>query len=230
MTIYSGTDNLEVMAQAINYNKFLQELIISHAKEKDIILDFGAGLGTFAEQLNKYHYNICCIEQDNNQSEIINRKGIKSYTHIDSIDDNSIDYIYSLNVLEHIENDFLMVSQLYKKLKVGGKLLIYVPAFQLLYSSMDKKVGHYRRYSKSSLLALLQQSNFEVVEVKYADSAGFFASLLYKFIGNKSGDLNIKTLIFYDKYIFPLSQLLDKVVSNFFGKNIYIVVEKKQIK
>lgn len=226
MTTYSGTDNLEVMAHAVNYNNFLIQLIRSHVKEKELILDFGAGIGLFAEQLKALNYNISCIEQDKSQLVMIRKKGIEAYSNIDDIEDNSVDYIYSLNVLEHIEDDVLITEKLYKKLKNGGKLLIYVPAFQVLYSSMDKKVGHYRRYSKSTLSALVKQCGFKIITIKHADSAGFFATILYKFFGSNTGTLNINTLVFYDKYIFPISHLFDSILGYFFGKNIYVFVEK----
>ena len=45
---YSGTENLEVMSEAINYNAYLTHLVFSHVKATDSILDFGAGIGTFS--------------------------------------------------------------------------------------------------------------------------------------------------------------------------------------
>jgi len=60
MTSYSGTDNLEVMAEAKNYNAFLLGLILQPIKPTDLLLDFGAGIGTFAILLKGLGYQVVC--------------------------------------------------------------------------------------------------------------------------------------------------------------------------
>jgi predicted SAM-dependent methyltransferase len=56
--------------------------------------------------------------------------------------------IYSSNVLEHIEDDSRALNEMFAKLQINGKLAIYVPAFMFLFSDLDIKAGHFRRYSK----------------------------------------------------------------------------------
>ena len=58
------------------------------------------------------------------------------------------DFIYSSNVLEHIYDDVKSLKQLESKLTKNGTLVLYLPAFQILYSDLDRSVGHFRRYSK----------------------------------------------------------------------------------
>jgi hypothetical protein len=53
---------------------------------------------------------------------------------------SGIDYIYSVNVLEHIHDDNATIAALRARLKISGRLLIYVLAFPLLYTSMDRKL------------------------------------------------------------------------------------------
>jgi hypothetical protein len=108
------------------------------------------------------------------------------------------------------------------KLKTGGKILIYVPAFNVLYSSMDKYVGHYRRYRKRTLVNCFVNAGLQIEKVKYVDSIGFFAALLYKWI-NSDGKLNNRSVVFFDRFLFPLSRLCDFFCSCFFGKNVYVV-------
>ena len=47
---------------------------------------------------------------------------------VEDIEPESIDYIYSINVLEHIPDDSVILATLYSKLRKGGRVLIYVPA------------------------------------------------------------------------------------------------------
>lgn len=226
MIKYTGTDNLEVMSYATNYNNFLIKLIKKEINEKNKILDFGAGLGYYANILKKESYDINCLELDKQQMKIIKEKRINTYQFLNEIEDESFDFIYSLNVLEHIEDDLKVMIELNKKLKKGGKLFIYVPAFNILYSSMDKKVGHYRRYTLTSLMNLGIKTNMNIEKKSYADSLGFFVTLLFKLIGNKEGRISKRSILFYDKIIFPISKLFDYIFNNFFGKNVYILFTK----
>jgi SAM-dependent methyltransferase len=81
-------------------------------------------------------------------SEII--KGFEVYTSLDEIPDETFDWVYAFNVLEHINDDGQALAEWSTKLKtaVESRLLIYVPAFEILFSSMDRQVGHFRRYRK----------------------------------------------------------------------------------
>jgi 2-polyprenyl-3-methyl-5-hydroxy-6-metoxy-1,4-benzoquinol methylase len=96
---YSGTDNLEVMAEAVNYNKFLLTLIFSYAKRGDRIVDFGAGIGTFARELAQNGYRVHCIEPDTRQAQVITAAGLSVSASLEEVEDESVDYLYSLNVL-----------------------------------------------------------------------------------------------------------------------------------
>ena len=112
-------------------------------------------------------------------------------------------------MLEHIEDDVGALRELYNKLVPGARLLIYVPAFPVLYTSMDAKVGHIRRYTRGSLLKAVGAAGFRVHRASYADCLGFVATLAFKYSGNASGDVNRSALKLYDRAIFPLSRLLD---------------------
>jgi 2-polyprenyl-3-methyl-5-hydroxy-6-metoxy-1,4-benzoquinol methylase len=226
MTNYSGRDNLESMKYASNYNAFLFHLIKKNISKKDRVLDFGAGIGTFAKLVSKFASDTICIEPDKVQLNHIKYElGIKAKSNLDLVKNESVDVIYSLNVFEHIQDDFSAIKKCYKKIKPGGSLLVYVPAYQLLFSNMDKHVGHFRRYSMSDLSQKISSSGFTIENAEYIDSIGFFASYLYKFI-NQDGKISIKSIIFYDKFIFRISRLLDLFFGKYFGKNLFIIARK----
>jgi len=166
------------------------------------------------------------VESDSAQANAITQQQIQAVTSMQALNNESVDYVYTLNVLEHIENDLGALQEIYSKIKPGGRLLIYVPAFQCLYSSMDRKVGHWRRYTKRTLVPLVRAAGFEVERASYVDSLGFFASYLYKYIGDSSGSLNPQTIYIYDRYLFPLSRLLDRLVGQWFGKNLVLLAHK----
>jgi len=225
---YQGTENLEVMEKAVRYNAFLTRLINRHAPKQGTIIDFGAGVGTFSRLIHNPERSVVCIEPDHSQAARLSEVGFETHHNCSEIPDHHCDFIYSLNVVEHIEDDNAAIQDMFRVLKPGGHALIYVPAMQILYSALDKKVGHFRRYNIEQISMLLDQNGFVIKEAKYADSLGFFATLAYKLVGNKTGDLDLKTLILYDQLIFPFSRILDRITHQFFGKNVFIFAVKPE--
>jgi 2-polyprenyl-3-methyl-5-hydroxy-6-metoxy-1,4-benzoquinol methylase len=219
---YTGTDNLEVMTEAANYNRFLLNLISRNSGGAASIVDFGAGIGTFAAALSESGRNVHCVEPDMKQAAVIADRGLAVSSDIDALVDGTVDVVYSLNVLEHIDDDAGALRLIARKVKVGGRVLIYVPAFPLLYSSMDRKVGHCRRYRLQEICRKAEAAGLKVIEARYVDCLGFFASLLFKAVGNDSGEIHRAALIAYDRYAFPLSRVADRVFDRFFGKNLFV--------
>lgn len=226
---YTGEENLDVLRLAKNYNNFLVHEVCAAVNKTDLaIIDFGAGEGYIAEDVEKkLGMPVICIEPADNLQKFYSGKF--HYKSLSELEDGTVDYIYSLNVLEHIEDDAAIINLFYKKLKQNGKIFLYLPAFKVLYSSMDERVGHFRRYTKSTLIKLFSDKNkWQIDKLGYADFAGYFVTLLYKVIGNNQGSISAKSLMFYDKVIFPISRFLDKLTfGKILGKNIYIVVTKK---
>lgn len=219
---YTGLDNLDVMKIAKRYNKFLTNEILKYDTGANKILDFGAGIGTFSSAFN--NQNLILVEPDKALRNSLEKDGYQTYPDLSKIDNDSLDFIYSLNVLEHIKDDIDSLKELNSKLKTGGKILLYVPAFQSLYSSMDRKLHHYRRYKKKDIIKVMEDISFEIEEAVYVDSLGYLATLIYKIVGSKEGNLNPTLLKIYDRFFFPISRALDKIGFNrFIGKNLLIL-------
>ena len=223
---YSGRENLEAMKHAQNYNRYLIDLIKANAPG-NAVLDFGAGGGTFAAPMSAAGFDVRCIEPDAALQQELESQALLTYGDLEQIPRDSIDYVYTLNVLEHIEDDQAALDSLAAKLKANGRILIYVPAFQCLFSSMDRKVGHFRRYRSDQLKARVQRSGLQVETARYVDSAGFFASLIFKWFGSDSGEISPRSVALYDRIAFPVSKLADLFLSRVLGKNLLVVASKK---
>jgi 2-polyprenyl-3-methyl-5-hydroxy-6-metoxy-1,4-benzoquinol methylase len=224
---YSGIENLEVMQEAVNYNRYLLSLVTAQLDAAHRVLDFGAGTGTFALPLHRSGVGVIAIEPDAMLRSRLTALGIDARPSMAGIPGESLDLVYTFNVLEHIEDDAAVARELARTLKPGGRLVVYVPAFAILWTAMDRKVGHFRRYRRSSLVALLAASGFRIVAADYVDSLGFFATLLYRLSGDGGADINRSLLRAYDRFVFPLSRLLDRLFARrFLGKNLLVVAER----
>lgn len=224
---YSGVENLEIMQEAKNYNRYLLDTIRRHAPRGGRILDFGAGNGEFAVPMRDLGFDVTALEPDDLLRRRLAEQRVDALAAPAELRDASLDYIYTLNVLEHIEDDVGALRALHPKLHAQGTLLVYVPAFPLLYTGMDARVGHLRRYTRAMLVAAVTAAGFDVARVAYVDSLGFFATLLFKLAVGGNGNVNRTALKVYDRLAFPLSRLLDLVARRWFGKNLLLVAHKR---
>ena len=221
---YSGVDILEALESAHNYNGYLTRLVRESTESKDLI-DYGAGTGTFAKRLREEGFRVLCIEPDLSQRQHLIEAGFEVLPDVNSLADESVPFIFSLNVFEHIEDDQRAIEQIYQKLAPGGVLLLYVPAFLCLWSTLDDKVCHYRRYTKKTLRTLVRPK-FSIEKLQYVDSLGFVAALTFRLLRRGSSSLTSKSISWYDKWIFPLSRMLDILFHRFIGKNVFVVCKK----
>ncbi|MFA5828067.1 MAG: methyltransferase domain-containing protein [Candidatus Shapirobacteria bacterium] len=142
------------------------------------------------------------------------------------------DTILFIHVLEHIKEDIKAIEKAYELLKPGGMILIEVPALPFLYSSHDKFLGHYRRYSKKYMLGLINRERFNVVDIWYQDFIGVLGSLLYfKFkkitLGSGSGINLVKNQgKFYDSYVVPFQKFVEKYIRPPIGLGLTVVLQK----
>ncbi|HXV14449.1 MAG TPA: class I SAM-dependent methyltransferase [Candidatus Krumholzibacteria bacterium] len=226
-TPYAGIDNLEVLAHAVRYNRFLVDTIVGAAQERGKALDFGAGTGSLSTMVRDRGFEVACVETDARLRERLRSQGFRVYDDVALVPDRSYAFIYTVNVLEHIEDDAGTLRVLLSKLEPGGRCLVYVPALGMLYSSMDRKIGHYRRYHRAGFVRVATQAGFAVERAEYADSLGFFATLVYKLVGSRQGDLSTASVRLYDRFVFPMSRVFDRMgCSRVLGKNLVAVIRR----
>lgn len=226
--VYSAQDNLETMQDAVNYNRYQHDFIYKEIQRVHAgsILDFGAGIGTYADMLQPDGLTIDCVELDPNHVAILQDKGYKVYTDIRTVP-TKYDIIYSLNVLEHIEDDTAILQSLADTVSDKGEIVIFVPAFKLIWTGLDDKAEHLRRYRISDMKRLAKATGLEIKSIKYCDPAGFFGALVYRMIGG-NGTLTPGSVKFFDRVAFPIGVALETVFKKILGKNVLVVFTKPQ--
>ncbi len=133
----------------------------------------------------------------------------------------NFDAVLYIDVLEHIAADEEELTRASSRLRSGGHLIVLSPAFQFLFSPFDEAVGHFRRYTRESLLAVAPRE-LELVFARYYDSVGFFASVANRLLLHKSCPTQ-NDVLFWDRILVPISRVLDRVVAHRFGKSVIAV-------
>lgn len=128
------------------------------------ILDVGCGTGACLLYFAQAGREIQGIDQSDRMIEMA-RASLRRFqltpelaqkVSVEEIPDHSVENIICSDVLEHIQDDRAFFELILQKVKRNGRILITVPAMPSLYGPKDKAIGHFRRYSKGQLEALLQ--------------------------------------------------------------------------
>lgn len=83
-----------------------------------------------------------------------------------------LDTVVALNVLEHIAEDLEALRSIGSMLQPQGRAVILVPALQALFGSLDRELGHQRRYTRKILAGLMREAGFRVEQMFYFNLVG----------------------------------------------------------
>lgn len=132
-----------------------------------------------------------------------------------------------INVLEHLADDRRVMAGLFRLLKPGGHLLVFVPALPWLFGAMDEALGHHRRYRKAGLAGLARETGFEVVADRYFDFFGILPWwLVHTILGRTRFDRRLSEL--YDRLMVPVSRAIENALPPPIGKNLVLVARRPQ--
>ena len=232
-----GADvELERLAQADHFFGWIADELQPHLGQR--ILEVGAGIGTVSMKLVERlpGARVTALEPDPKlHEEMIART--KRHPEIQTLNVTSVDLLRSdmapafdsvvyVNVLEHILDDVGELRTARALLVPGGTWAVFVPALARLYGSMDYKSGHHRRYHRESLVQVVTEAGFELVDIRYLDVLGvapYFA--MYRLLDVKT--LGSFSSNGYDRVVVPLSRAVQRLVPHPpFGKNLLAIARR----
>lgn len=136
-------------------------------KEKKDVMEIGCGTGFVLKGLSKFeNYKLTGAE--------IHLEGLKfakkrlsdvEFIQLDATNlpfENDFDAIGIFDVIEHIDEDELVLKNIFKALRSNGKIFITVPQHQFMWSRADDIAFHKRRYSKKELTDKVRKQGFKI--------------------------------------------------------------------
>ena len=86
--------------------------------------------------------------------------------------ENCFDTVLCLNVLEYLDDPAAVLRSLRATLKPGGVLVVLVPNGPRLFGSLDRSLGHKRRFNSGAVRQLLEDQGFSVEKAYQFNKAG----------------------------------------------------------
>ncbi|MCC1483701.1 class I SAM-dependent methyltransferase [Winogradskyella immobilis] len=218
---------------------FVKQLLYETSKDSKI-LDIGCSSGVLIQDLIDCGFNANNIHGIDISERAIERSkvlGIKQTQIMDAQNikfSHTFDLLIASDCLEHLKNDNQALHNWYNLLNPGGKLIVFVPAYQFLWSRHDEANNHYRRYTKLGLKRKLIASNFIIEKASYWNTLLFLPIALVRLFNKlflskaKTNTSTLKTpvgnTLFYS--ILKLENKLLSKISFPFGVSTFCVVTK----
>ena len=148
----------------------------------DDVLEIGAGLGT----MTRFLLGRCRVVVSEADPDYCARLGqaFADLPHVEVVRLDlegpdplparlaGLDTIVGLNVLEHVREDDAALVALAGRLRPGGRLVLVVPAFPALYGTIDRAIGHHRRYGRQEIATKLERAGLAVERIELFNIPG----------------------------------------------------------
>jgi glycosyltransferase involved in cell wall biosynthesis len=165
-----GSHILHSLERAQLFNRWMADSITPYVGAR--VLEIGAGIGNITSWLLPRDLYVASDINPHYLHYLRNLSLGKPYLTVDRIDledpdcferwQGTFDTVICLNVLEHVRDPMQSLRNIHHALLPGGKLVLYVPQGQHLYSSLDEVLGHRCRYEKEMLGRELREAGFRV--------------------------------------------------------------------
>jgi len=157
------------------------------------ILDVGCSSGAVLEFLKTKGFDNCTGIDISNEA-VQNGKNRKLTIVQGSADQlpfshNHFDCVIASDIIEHVQDDQQVISEIHRVLKTNGIAIIFVPAFHFLWSHHDVINKHYRRYTLTDITTKLAQEGFVTTCKSYWN---FFLFIPHAIITTMSRLLNLR--------------------------------------
>jgi SAM-dependent methyltransferase len=233
---FGAAQDLERLGTAKHFFDWVLDVFDPYLRGR--VLEVGAGLGTITRMLVDRYPDLSVVALEPAANVFADLESYAALTprvaacrqtlaEYEPDPGNGFDAVVYLNVLEHIADDAQELRLAAEALRPGGALLVFGPALEWLYSELDYRAGHYRRYGLRGLRALATEAGFEVVSARYFDVLGVVPYLVvYRLL--RHDDISGSTLWGYDRVVVPLSRLIQRVLRNPpLGKNVIVIAVKR---
>jgi SAM-dependent methyltransferase len=229
---YVGTE-LELFATATTWRRYWHSFVAPFLRGE--VLEVGAGRGAnLGLSRTRAVRRWVCVEPDGAFRERL-RKEVERfearqtcYVVTGTVEDlpqrEAFDAVLYFDVLEHIYDDAAELRRAAIRLRAGGVLVILAPAHPWLYTAFDAAIGHYRRYTKTTLVKVVP-SGLNRQLLVYLDCFGLVASMANRVLLRQESPTS-RQILFWDRVLVRASGAVDPFFRYSLGKSLLGVWRK----
>ncbi len=211
--------DLEIMNCAVNYRRWLFDQVAPFIGRR--VFEIGAGIGNYTEFLLDRELVVCLDihteavrrlrQRFASSPHVLIYQGNIADPSLQSIAKHQCDTALCFNVLEHVKDELAALQNIRHILVPRGRLLLVVPAIPAIMGTVDHSLGHYRRYTSSTVRHALACAGYQVERVFYMNFLGIFGWFWNNCIIKRKEESTAQ-IIFYDRFIVPWLSALERIL------------------
>ena len=170
----AGHSTLDSLSFAAKFNRWMADTIRPYVGSR--VLEIGAGMGNMTRQLcprrKLYVATDLSPEYVEHLRNVFRHRPSLCVDQLDATRpedfvrfERQMDTVICLNVLEHIEDDASALRSIRTLLVPGGRLILLVPNDPRAYGTVDREIGHFRRYTPDTLRKVTTEAGYEVEDI-----------------------------------------------------------------
>jgi len=215
----AGHSTLDALSFAPRFNRWMADTILPFVGRR--VLEIGAGMGNMTRHLSPHRKRYVATDIDSDYTDHLRNtfrhRPAVSVRRLDAANaedfrafEGQMDTVICLNVLEHIEHDAATLRSIRTLLEPSGRLILLVPNDPRAFGTIDREIGHYRRYTPAHLRGLMTESGFEVEDILKFNRVSMPA---WRFTGQvrKARTLSRIALRVFDKFVW-LWRMIDSAL------------------
>ncbi len=228
-------EDLLQMEKAVNYRRWQFSIIAPDVKGR--VVEVGGGVGNFTEDLAAIAESVISLEPNHFCYDRLAQKTrfLGNVTTLNIASESlqqhmpagyKADTVVCLNVLEHIQDDAAAVRMFANLLGPDGTVILLVPAVPAAYGPIDRRLGHFRRYSRTGLAALVSKAGFSIEKMRYFNLVGLLGWVWNTRFAprEKQSDGQI---YFFDRYLVPWFSRVESMFPPPIGQSLLAVGRKR---
>jgi hypothetical protein len=226
------TAALEELALAPNYQRWLAGMAEPYLGDR--ALELGSGLGDYAHAwLQGGASELWLTEADDERlGTLAARFAEDSRVHVGTLESalesgKRFTSFVSFNVLEHVEDPVGLLRDVQPALEVGAPVVSFVPAFPFAMSDFDRRIGHFRRYTKETMAAQLSAAGLTIETLRYVNMPGLLAwTAGMRFLKLSPNDGPFAR--WWDHFVVPVTRRVEGGRSVPFGQSLWAVARVRE--
>lgn len=229
--------DLETLRRARRYQAWQYELIRGALGRR--ILEVGSGLGTYTQLLARHGHVLATEVEPRYVAALRTRFRDEPRVSAESLSLASFgpealarvrafapDTVVCLNVLEHVPDDSRAFDRMLQCLEPGGFVVLIVPALPRLFSEIDRRYGHRRRYTRRALVGLVRgRRSAELVRCRYFNAAGVLGWWLNHVVLKRTA-LPLRQVRVFDSVVVPAALRAERLLPPPLGLSLLAWVRK----
>ena len=157
------------------------------ARNGRMALDLGCGTGQNLEHLQRYA-TATGTDYFEEALKFCRERGHTMLARADAVDlpfaDSTFEIMTALDVIEHLDDDYLALKEMLRVMKPGGILIVSVPSYKFLWTYWDDILGHRRRYTTAMLRDVAERAGFRVRKLSYSNALTLVPAMAVRVLKN----------------------------------------------